>query len=710
MPLDVYSTCPGGTGKKIKFCCTDLLGDLQKIERMLEGEQYQACLSHIERLEPKYPGRACLLSTKCMLLRASERLEEAVATVEEFRRLHPKNPIALAESAILTAAQDGGQAAMPFLQEAMAACEGEIPLRIGEMMITVGQVLLLEGHALAARAVLQWAAALDRENPAPMELLVRINASGHLPIWVKDERRLIDCPADAPWKGQFDAATAAARRGLWAVAEKQLMALVEQVGDQPAIWRNVAMLRGWLADHAGAVEALRKFAALDVPWEDASEAEAVALFLSDDPLGDNVDVLSLTYAVNDPERLQTAAASATRMKAIRPDLEAFAAEGEPPPLGVYVLFSRPVPAAGAELSLENVPRLLCQAYYFGRQTDRDARLEIHPVAEGDLPIVQSVLAESFADALGPIVKQEVTEHVPRTQELLARNWPLPRETSRETTAALVRRFYEEALWVHWPALPLGILDGKSPQEASADPRWRARLLAAILLIEFWTEQSGTRFDFNTMRSKFGLPTLDAIDPEQVDVELLPATRLSRLQTEKLSDDTLLKCLHRTLANNLLVAVRAFGRAWLERPTATNQEERLRICSVLARVEDNSERALFCVDEGRKIATAVKQSSAPWDLIELSLRYARGDEGDVERLWRHISTEHIREPGVAAALQEWLMQIGAIGPDGRPTMQASAAQQPAPAVATPAGPEPGKLWTPGGESTSQEKPKLWTPGM
>ena len=23
MPIDAYSVCPGGTGKKIKFCCPD---------------------------------------------------------------------------------------------------------------------------------------------------------------------------------------------------------------------------------------------------------------------------------------------------------------------------------------------------------------------------------------------------------------------------------------------------------------------------------------------------------------------------------------------------------------------------------------------------------------------------------------------------------------------------------------------------------------
>ncbi len=77
MPLDAYSLCPCGTGKKIKFCCPHLLGDLQKIERMLEGEQNLACLSHIEHLQQQEPDRACLLAIKGLLLRATGQWEAA---------------------------------------------------------------------------------------------------------------------------------------------------------------------------------------------------------------------------------------------------------------------------------------------------------------------------------------------------------------------------------------------------------------------------------------------------------------------------------------------------------------------------------------------------------------------------------------------------------------------------------------------------------
>ena len=64
MPLDPYSPCPGGTGKKIKFCCSELVGDLEQIDQLTAGEQYAAALAEVGRLLKRTPGRACLLAVR----------------------------------------------------------------------------------------------------------------------------------------------------------------------------------------------------------------------------------------------------------------------------------------------------------------------------------------------------------------------------------------------------------------------------------------------------------------------------------------------------------------------------------------------------------------------------------------------------------------------------------------------------------------------
>jgi cell division septation protein DedD len=139
---------------------------------------------------------------------------------------------------------------------------------------------------------------------------------------------------------------------------------------------------------------------------------------------------------------------------------------------------------------------------------------------------------------------------------------------------------------------------------------------------------------------------------------------------------------------------------------------LQIYSLLARIEDDPDRALRHVEEGRTLAEKAGQSSASWDLMELSIRYARHEPAEIERLLRHLNTQHIREPGVAAALHDWLVQIGAIPPEGVPAAAGRPPQAPDVGAAAPAQPaaEPGKLWTPGGQQPAGEKPKLWMPGM
>src|SRR5262245_20175240 len=128
--MDPYSYCPGGLDKKIKFCCSDLVSDLDKISRMLEGEQRVGCLELIEKLETDHPDRACLLSIKAMLQQQLGEAEKARATLDRFGKKFPGNPVALAEAALVTAAQSGGQAAIEPLQRALASYGDFMPAQL----------------------------------------------------------------------------------------------------------------------------------------------------------------------------------------------------------------------------------------------------------------------------------------------------------------------------------------------------------------------------------------------------------------------------------------------------------------------------------------------------------------------------------------------------------------------------------------------------
>ena len=111
-----------------------------------------------------------------------------------------------------------------------------------------------------------------------------------------------------------------------------------------------------------------------------------------------------------------------------------------------------------------------------------------------------------------------------------------------------------------------------------------------------------------------------------------------------------------------------------------------------------------------MAEANKQSSAPWDLMELAYRIERSEGPAVLQLIQHIQSQHAREPGVGQALVQLLVQTGLVGPDGRLAIGGAAPGAPAsPLVVPGAATEPGKLWTPDQPQPGGEKKSaLWLP--
>ncbi len=351
MAIDAYSLCPGGTGKKIKFCCGDFLPELQKIDRMVEGEQYLACLKHIDHLLGQEPerDRPCLLATKCALLRATDQHEAARAVAAVFSAKYPNNQIALAELAILTIASDARQA-VSLVQRALRAADGSFASRTYQAMGLTAGALLHQGFPLPARALLQLQCELVEHDDRPAELLAALSQATDVPLLLRDDLPLPPCPDGVAWKDRFGEAMQAAALADWQTAADRLTALATEAPDEPVVWRNLATLRGWLADNPGCINALHKYAVLRAAeadgLEDAVEAAAEAMFLAADPLGDPLAMFKLVWTVRDVERAQEAFLSAPRVRMVPFDPAQFGDAENPPPRTAYMLLDRPMPRVG----------------------------------------------------------------------------------------------------------------------------------------------------------------------------------------------------------------------------------------------------------------------------------------------------------------------------------------------------------------------------
>lgn len=713
MPIDAYSPCPCGSGKKIKFCCKDLLGDLQKIERMLEGEQYMACLSHIERLEQAHPDRACLMATKTLLMRITGQDAAAKKATAEFLARHPDNPLALCDMALVTATEESGRAAVSVLEKAIRASAGTFSGRLYEAISVIVRVLLSEGHFLAARALTLFQASIVGHDDPSMDLLMRLNAMQNTPLVVKDGRGLQRCADDSPWKEQFDAAFQLAGQARWSEAEAMFAELSQTAARSPAVWRNLAKLRSWMADPEGAIEALQQFAALDVGLVEAVEAQALALFLSDDPLGDELNVFDATYMITHPEALLETFSSSNRVAQAPMDPRMLQRDDDaPPPKAVYLFFDKPAPDNEADLNLESVPRVVCHGLFFGRETDRDARLECFGLVEQDRPLIDDFVRQ-VEPGVDPLTKP--SGNVSRTHDMLNREWRLPNGSSREEFQKLADAYLEEALLVRWVEMSLGLLDGKTPREAAADPSYRVRLLAAIMVLDFWLDQNGARFDVNRLRTELGLPTLDSIDAVEVPIASLPLVRLARVNVAGISDEEVLAGYRRAVSFGAQAAVERFARELVGRESLAGRDERLQAYRLLARMTGDPDEAIELIDAGRQATVQRGGSCANWDLLELTFRFERMESAEIGRLMSHIESRHVREPGVVEALTQMLVQMGVLRPDGSPAIPPEAVPAAEPSIIIPGGQtaeEPGKIWTPDGSSggTAGEKSRLWTPGM
>ena len=711
MSVEKDSPCPGGCGKKIKFCCPDLVGELEKIDRMLEGEQFVACRQHVERLLEKTPDRACLLATRVLLLRVSGQLEESAGAVASFIKHHPSNPVALAESAMLTAAREGGGPAMKLLQQAIVASDNKIHGRVWNAMDSVARALGGEGNFLAARAVALMQVSIQQDDQRSLDLLMELNSMSGIPLVMKTDARLESCPEDASWKSDFDAAVLSANRGRWAEAVERFAALSDQAADAPSVWRNLATIRGWTADQSGMSEALDKYVALDIPLEDAVEARTLQLLLSDDPLGDQSDVLDLHYAVKDVEAVVTALAAAKQTTEIRADLSSLTGDDGPPPKAGFVLFDGGLPDSSEDLTLQNVARVLCQVVLFGKETDREARLDVLAVIGEDVDRVKALLSELVGEEFGSPVEEEVTESASRSYDLLTQRWRLPEDCPPDKFKQLVEQYIDDVLLKQWPEKPLGLLDGKSPRDAAGEAALQVKVLAAIMVLQHWSDQVGGSFDFNRLRSSLGLPTLEPIEGDAESMIRLPLVRLPRVDVDKLSDVVVVQLFHRCMAFGVQAALPPFARAMVERPGLADREERVTALRVLIRMSEDPDQALEYIEQGRQAALAAGQSCADWDIMELTYRVDRADSEAVSRLLGHIQKEHMQEPGVAETLTRFLMAIGAINPDGSPNFpQGAAGPGDMGVMPGEAAPEPDKLWTPDSQKPADEKPGIWTPDM
>ncbi len=711
MALDPYSPCPCASGKKLKFCCNDLAGDIEKIQRMVAGDQPHAALKHVSAILEKQPDRASLLDIRANLELSLHEFDAARQTINRNLVAHPKNPAALGQRAILLAATESGTAAIGPLQDALELLDNDMPLRVLEAIGGVGHALLLEGDFVAGRGhLLLYAGIAPEGDRHALELLLRLNLQGGLPLILREHLALQPAPTDSPWKGEFDQATRASSRGQWRTAEGIFDSVLEKGGPLPELVYNLALVRGWLGRMEQFAEGLHEYSRLDVSQHQAVEAEALAQLVDPRLADPTLDSVRISIAVTDEDGLSERFAFDERIENYPIDPEEFD-EDLGRPRSTHILLSKPTPSASPELTRDDVPLVLGFLSLYGKRTDREAQLDLTCDRTDDFERTKSLLVEIGGEALGTILSEEVVGEKSLSENALSWRWRLPVGTPREQRNRLVAQQRRSAIFEAWTNAPRAALAGMSPRQASAEPSLRIALLASILIIEQAAVEPDEIPMFNELRVELGVPAIAPLDPATQDLSAISLVWIPYLELSKLSDRELSKLLNRSLMTGANLAILVLAGELVALDRQHTDVDLTNAFQQLIRLDPNIERSRNWLLQAREWSEANHRSVAQWALLELQLAIESMDSTTAQRVLNEIRSQHINEPGVAEATYRLLQAAGLLAPSATQPMPLAMPKGKADGVSATSG-SGGRFWTPDDDSAeavpSSGKSTIWTP--
>jgi len=704
MTIDKYSMCPGGTGRKIKFCCADLTAELDKLDRMQAAEQYQGCLEHLQRLEAKYPNRQCLARIKIDVLRSLERTEEAREVVEQVLQQDSDNPTALAEAVLLTIEESPTREnvlkAIDMLQSAIEAA-GDWPevllqavLGVGAASLDVGLWAAGQGHLVVYQAATR--------DPEVSSYLVRLNSMGMVPWALRDVQKLrSNLGDDIPWKADFEISMALAGRVRWRAAAQKLTEL-SQTTDHPAIWNNLGVIRAWLGDHEGAIAAWQRYLAHDVSYDEKVVAHAVIGTLAQKPAVPKVDVLQIRYPIANWDQLIERLISHPQIRATNILRYGDAVVDEQTqPSRVMELADRAGDAPLERMQLDAYPRLCGEVLLLPRTTDREPQAILVCPADWE-STARGLVEEAAGDALGTPEAPQPTSRSTGPKDI---TWEVTSHAMppMDIAADLARKATSQALASVWINHPNAWLDDRTPAQVAEDAAQRPLLEALMAVVENDLLQNDNNpwpdLMANEARQALQLPTQYEYTPGILD-DSVRMYQLSRINPASIPTEELWPLFELSQFYGIHRAMLSLGQELLARPNAIKPEDRPHLMILLgSMLRSVPAKAIEFFQQAREALVAINQSPAQAVGLELLTLSQQGNIPQLIELAESLRRRFSNDPEVMGVLREvfaMLQNSFAARSGGQPQAESPASSG-------------GQLWTPDSEPPQSPPSKIWTPG-
>jgi len=723
MAIDVYSQCPCGSGKKIKFCrCRETLAGHEEVFRLIEGGQLVAALDQINKLIEQNPTAAWLFAVKGRILLEVEDQGPLRENAERFLRLQPDNPLALAQQAAVDAAAGKLPAAANSLLSALAESKEGIDSLILDISTGLAFSLLQQGNILSSRMYASLPLSLKgyERSQVAASLLSQVDRDSSLNLLLKQLPSMEDLPAKAVPSERLAEALRLLHAHRVSQAQDKLRALERQTPQDPQILMALIECAVWLCDQRDQVKWLRRLSECEsLPLDFRANQLACSALLDLEPIGLLTSAAQeLSWELTQVDGLMERMTTDPRCVAVPDSLaRQMVNEEEVPPRAVYQLLDGPLlHVEGGLPSADQCPRVLTMVAVFGRQTDRPPLVVAQAVLKTDVADVTEKLQTLIGNDANGSVKENPTAIALESKYSVIP--PMFRITSRGDGVRFTRELNEARLADQLLDLPLQLFEGKSARQSAQQNVHEVQRTALVRILEN-SPELGNYGDalVDRIRAGAGVAALPDVLWSTVKQRSLSPSELNRLNPDDLQDPRELVGLIQAAKALRLSRLGKRAAERLRQIPLTDEYQPLLVAAYqfLAEQAATSDDALRILEEGKGRLPRGSQPLAALLLAEIPLRLVGPDPHSAAEVINRLVREYQQDATVMAQLQHLLMELGVLRPNAEGMGRPLAAGQTREA-ASPSG-----LWTPQGatEAAPEAAPasgasgsgsKLWLPGM
>lgn len=708
--MDPYAPCPCGSGKKLKFCCQEIVGEMEKIERLQENNQPRMALQLLEKIEKSHPENSWIATHKGLALIDDQRSDEAAESLLRFLHTDPNHPFANAIYAIASYNAEGYPESKKAVHRAFRRSIRQFPELVATLAASIAGNYLAEASYMAAREHMAFALRIgnDEQRRQSVLALLELDGDSAIPYPMRGAHRLPEFGDD----GGADA-TRKARKLAACGCFQEAADMLESDADgssSPQVQHAIGLLRAWDGDESAAAAALHRAGDAYEDFEQGVECETLAQLL-EQMLDENTAKMRLRrYRIESVSQLLTVLDSTNRLERVVQVEEPQKQDGDP--VARYLVLDRDLPSESelGELTSETTPQSLARVTIFDKSDD-DPALVFVTALEGE-PLQKSVelLETASGDLITPADVEdaedgeevEIVGVVPREHLPWFRNYYLPPKTPGVVRRRVQAGHWESIVGDEWINTPQASLDGRSPQDAASDGSDRVKLAAAVHVLDVFCGTRGYICPVSDLRKRLGLP-----EPEPLELrEGQPLTTLSlmelrRLNLESVPEAELFPVMKRALLVRHPGWLYEVMRYALDHEVADQEAPSPQdACGALADLCRDSLRrdeALEWVGRGLELAGGDFEPVLQWKMRELMLRIDDPSDpardGLLNELWQ---TYGAKLPQLREHLSELVTVL-----DIEPPWDT--------AILTPSGVPGGGVWSAAESGAAAGEKKLWLPG-